>query len=288
MDWRLASLIMFVSSVLLYLLVRKSQLGRVSNTLINISMFGVPCVIIFFINLLQNTLFSVTPTQLTLLAFTAFFFSYLGNILSLKGMGLAPNPGYSLILSKSYVVYTTLFAVILLNSSLTLKNLFAILLIVSFSVLMAIPAKGDKPGRTAKGKRWIAYSIGAFIAWGNLALMAKLLFNQGLQVTVYLFYLTLFVSIFIILQTGITKERLDIKRKDIRIIAGIGILSAAFNLFLTLGIMLAPNPGYVNAVNASSISLITLFSAFLFKDQLSSRKVIGIVGVTLGMILLFL
>lgn len=53
-------------------------------------------------------------------------------------------------------------------------------------------------------------------------------------------------------------------------------------------IKLAPNIGYVNAINASSISAVTLFSALLFKDEFSIKKFVGVIGVTAGLILLIL
>ena len=40
--------------------------------------------------------------------------------------------------------------------------------------------------------------------------------------------------------------------------------------------------------NAASISLLTLMSAILFKDELSVKKMIGIAGVTLGLFALFI
>ncbi len=68
----------------------------------------------------------------------------------------------------------------------------------------------------------------------------------------------------------------------------IGIFGASFNYFMQVGFNLAPNVGYVNATNAASISLLTLMSAFFFKDELTLKKMIGIVGVTAGLLLLFL
>ena len=68
----------------------------------------------------------------------------------------------------------------------------------------------------------------------------------------------------------------------------IGIFGSSFNYFMQVGFDLAPNVGYVNATNAASISLLTLMSAFIFKDELSLKKMIGIVGVTAGLIFLFI
>ena len=57
---------------------------------------------------------------------------------------------------------------------------------------------------------------------------------------------------------------------------------------MQVGFNLAPNVGFVNAANAASISLLTLMSTFFFKDELTIKKMIGILGVTAGLLLLFL
>jgi len=66
----------------------------------------------------------------------------------------------------------------------------------------------------------------------------------------------------------------------------IGIFSTGFNLFQFLAIQSAPNIGYVNAINASSISVVTILAIILFKDEFSKKKLIGVLGVTIGLLLL--
>jgi uncharacterized membrane protein len=68
----------------------------------------------------------------------------------------------------------------------------------------------------------------------------------------------------------------------------IGIFSSVFNYFNFYSISIAPNVGYVNAINASSISLVTIFSILLFKDEFSWRKLYGVFGVTADLLLLLL
>jgi len=68
----------------------------------------------------------------------------------------------------------------------------------------------------------------------------------------------------------------------------IGLFGSSYAYFMQVGFNLAPNVGYVNATNAASISLLTIMSSFFFKDELTTKKMIGIVGVTAGLILLFL
>lgn len=286
MNWIIASLILFISSVILYLFVRKSQLMKIPNAFNNLAMFAVPAIIYLIMAVYQHNSIVLSGKHLLLTLFSAFFFSYLGNVFSLTSIQSAPNPGYSLIISKSYVVFTTLVAVLIFGSKLTIKNAIAIICIVAFSALIMISKSHVKKNTN---KKWILYACGAFFAWGFLALMSKYLITDGIQIPVYLFYLSLFVSLMI---TGeIILKKVPIKgilnTSTYVVLLGIGIASMFFNLFIQVGYKLAPNPGYINAANASSISLVTLLSAYFYKDELTLRKIVGVLGVTAGLVLLF-
>ena len=55
---------------------------------------------------------------------------------------------------------------------------------------------------------------------------------------------------------------------------------------MQVGFDLAPNIGYVNAINAASIAAVTVFSALLFKDELTLKKLVGVLGIIFGLIIL--
>ena len=283
MNWIIASLMLFVSSVLLYLFVRKSQLVKIPDTLNNLAMFALPTVIFFIVAVVQKKSLVISWENLILIIIAAFFFSYLGNVWSLKSIKLAPNPGYSLIISKSYVVFTTVIAVIFLNAHISLRNAIAIIFIVLFSALIMI----SKSKKQVTNKQWILYAFGAFFGWGFLALVSKYLLNQGVDIIIYSFYIGVFVSIMIISEMIRQKIALTkIKTNEAVILMAIGLSAFFLNLFMQIGFLLAPNIGYINAVNASSISMVSFLSAYFFKDELTLRKIIGVAGVTAGLILL--
>lgn len=276
---------MFVSSVILYLLIRKASLMKMPTPYVNLASFFIPFFVYVIFAFLNHVSVRTTFPHLLLIAALAFFCSYLGNIASLRSIENAPNPGYSLIISKSYVVLTTAFAVLFFNAPLSLKSSFAIALIVGFSVLIMI---GRNTGKGRKsGLAWLLMALGAFFAWGFLSIGTKYAFSLGITVYERLMYLTLFVSAFIGLEIGIRPEKNKLPAfNGWMVLLGIGICSAAFNYFMMVALDTAPNIGYVNAVNASSISAVTIFSALLFGDEFSVRKMVGIAGVTLGLILL--
>ncbi len=278
---------MFVSSVGLYLLIRKSSLLNTPTQLVNLASFTLP--LFFYLLVAASTKgdLSISPHQFIVIAVSSFFFSYLGNVFSLKSIENAPNPGYSLILSKSYVVFTTLVSIFLFHSVLTLRASIAIFLIILFSAFVMIDKRKNRKSHVRP--IWLPLSIGSFFCWGMLALASKYLLIIGLSVLSRLVYLTAIVSLFILFEMRYKKVSWkSLSKQQVLLLFGIGLFSAGFNYFMQQGFNTAPNIGYVNAINASSIAIVSLFSAFLFHDELTKRKLVGIIGVTIGLALIVL
>jgi len=283
-SWIAYSLMMFFSSVALYLTVRKSSLIKTPAYLTNLAMFAIPLIAYIIIGVVNSSSLSISFWQALILLATAVIFAYGGNKASLHAIDVAPNPGYSLVLSKSYVLFTTLVAVTLLGAEITAQRVLAILIIVSFSALIMINPKGAKK---VKSEKWVLLSFGAFFAWGMLSLSSKYLFNNGVDTIAFLIYLYALVTFCIIF---IDKVRIS-KIKEVSssaklLLIGTGIFSTLFNFGQFEAIKLAPNVGYVNAINAASISMVTVFAVILFKDELTLKKAIGVLGVTAGLVLL--
>lgn len=286
MNWIIASLLMFASSVALYLFVRKSNELKTPQQFNNLAMFLIPVVVYLFLSIKTKPNFHLTSFEYALIVIQGIFFSYLGNKFSLKGIENAPNPGYSLIISKSYVAFTVISSIFLFQSTLTLKSAISILCIIIFSAFITV--NKDKK-QVNSNYSWLLFTFGAFFCWGFLALSSKLLLNMGVPILSRLILSMIIVTILI--SGEIVVKRISFKKMSkaqIVTLIFIGIFGSSYAYFLQVGLNLAPNVGYVNAANAASISLLTLLSAFIFKDELSTKKLIGIVGVTLGLLLLFL
>jgi len=249
-------------------------------------MFLIPVAVYLVLSVNTNTRFTLKPFEYFLILVQAIFFSYLGSVFSLKGIEYSPNPGYSLIISKSYVVLTAVASIYIFGAPLTMKSVIAIILIVIFSGLIMI----DKSKNKSKSNTlWLSYTIGAFFCWGLLALSSKYLLNVGVPILTRLMYTMIIVTVIILGEIKIKKIKVfTITKIQLIVLVLIGAFSTSFNYYMQVGFNVAPNVGYVNAVNAASISLLTLLSAFLFKDDLSVKKLIGIAGVTVGLFVLFL
>jgi drug/metabolite transporter (DMT)-like permease len=286
MNWIIASLLMFVSSVALYLCVRKSNALKTPQQLNNLAMFLIPVLVYMAVAVRTPTSFTLTPLAYFLIVMQGIFFSYLGNVFSLKGIQYAPNPGYSLIISKSYVVFTAIASIFIFSAPLTMQSVIAIILIVMFSALISIDK--DK-NRTTSNRLWFPYTMGAFFCWGFLALSSKYLLNMGVPILARLILTMLIVAVLILVEIVVKKINIfQITKPQLVTLLLIGIFGSSFNYYMQVAFNLAPNVGYVNATNAASISLLTLVSAYFFKDELTLKKMLGIIGVTVGLVLLFL
>lgn len=285
MDWILASLCMFVSSIFTYLLVRKSSLVKTPVPYQNLAMFIVPLGIFIFFARASGTSLSVSVYELCILIFTAIFFSYLGNVFSLRSIEYSPNPGYSLIISKSYVVFTALVSVLFFHSPLTLRSAAGILCIVACSALVMIGK--PKTDQSHVRASWLPMAFGAFFCWGFLALVSKYLLDMGVPIYARLIYVMSIVTVFIFGEMKLSRTVFPrVSTSQLWILFAIGAGSAAFNYFQQLGYQLAPNVGYVNAINAASIAGVTVCSSLLFGDELNARKLAGVLGVVIGLIVL--
>lgn len=59
-----------------------------------------------------------------------------------------------------------------------------------------------------------------------------------------------------------------------------------FYYFLQIPEVIGPNLGYVSAINTASNAFYTILVALIFKDHLSLKKFLAVLGVTAGLILL--
>jgi drug/metabolite transporter (DMT)-like permease len=285
MNWIISDLLMFGCSVIMYVAVRKSALDKLPPQYNNLATFAVPFVVFAAASLILRPSFNLTTTQWLEIVGTGIGLAYVGSALSMRSLAIAPNPGYSLVISKSYVVMTSLLAVPLFGARLTLSAILAIVLIVGCSALIIINPRRNKAAGNAS---WAPLAIGSFLCWGFLSLVAKHLLSQGVATVVFLTGLFAVVMICIMLEMWYRQIRFGLVSERIGSFLTIGLAATGFNYFNFYTIGIAPNVGYVNATNAASIGAVTIVSAVLFKDELTRQKLLGVTGIIAGLLLLFI
>lgn len=285
MNWILAGFLMFASSVPAYLLIRRATLKGMPLSVQNMACFLVPLLLYIPMAIVSHTSLVVTAYQFVVLVVSAILFSYLGAKFSLLSMQYAPNPGYSLVISKSYVVFTTLFAMIFFQAVLSVRAAIGVGLIILFSAVILIDPKKKQSGNARP--IWLPLTIATFLCWGMLAISSKYLLEIGVPIYVRLIYMLAIVSALIFVD--MKKEKVTLTKMSFHhwlLFIMIGIFFTGFNYFMQLGYGLAPNIGYINAINAASIAFVTIGATIFFHDEFSIRKFIGVIGVIAGLILL--
>jgi drug/metabolite transporter (DMT)-like permease len=256
------------------------------NNKINTFMFLTPAIPVAYIFVLfTNSTIAISFYHLLFIFVGTYFFSYLGNVFSFIGIKEAPNSGYSLVIQKSYAIYTAIAATFLFGSRLSFQAILSIIIIVLFTAIIMINRAKEK---TMKNYVWLKYSMLAFFMFGNLALLSKFMQSQGVEPATFAFYVFLFNGIFNGIALYKNKKSVNFKLSNTTwlLLALTGISNGIFNISMFQAYKIAPNIGYVNIINSASVTAITFLSAYFFKDKLTIEKVIGAVGVLLGLALL--
>lgn len=292
MNWIYYALVMYISSVVIYLALRVLQNNKIPSEVNNFFMWAFSA-LTFVLIAIYNWQFPQLEIKYIIFLFcTAFFLSYWGQIFSFEGIRKSPNPGYSLMIQKSYAVFTTVAAVFLFGSELTSKNVIAIIMVIAFLTLILKSDEKENSKQVSKG--WILDSFVAFFLFGINALAAKWLLDQGVDPFVRGFYVMIFLFILfafdILRKSNVNNkfiEHLKTKKLYPWFIL-MGVANGFFNLSMQYAYDYTPNVGYVNIINTASIAAITVLSAILFNEKLGLKKFIGILGVTGGIVLLLL
>lgn len=284
MNWVVSSAIMWAASVSSYLLLRKSNLRQIPIQVNNFAMFFLPFIIYLITVLVKRKEILLSWRVFMIIVVMSILFSYLGNTFSLRGMNDAPNPGYSLIISKSYVVMTTIASIFLFDAELTLRKAIAITAILFCSILLTLQDNRELRPQPSANK-WVWFSLAAFICWGMLSLASKYLLTIGVDPIVRLTY-TMGIATILSIRGSTIKvvSRAGFQDSRVWLLITIGILTALLNYFMQISYDLAPNIGYVNAINLSSIAGVTVLSALIYRDELSLLKSVAMLGTTLGLL----
>jgi len=278
---------MFCASIIYYLILRKATINKINYRFSNIANFSIPSILFLILNLIQhNNLFPPLPLMGAMLL-NAFFLSYIGAVVSYIAIQKAPNAGYSLIIQKSYAVFTSIAAVFLFNSTLSPIKFIAILITLASTAFVSI-SRGKKVNRA--NYSWVVLSFIAFFLFGALRLTNKAIINGGVPSTVLLFWSQLFVALFSIIDYLIHRKTaiFQATKDNLLTLLGVGVSVTFFYYFLLTSEVHAPNLGYVNVINSSSNAVYTVLVAWLFKDKLTKMKLIAVVTAILGLILLII
>lgn len=284
-EWLIFSLIAFAATLAVNLLIRKIHLNNIPLRVQNSVQFIIPLLGFLIWILLQPGLLKINLFHLSLVIIFAVAFTQIGTVLANKSITLAANPGYPTAITRINALITTLISVLLFGSYLTPVTFIAILIITGASFLFVNYKKEDI---RRNSNLWFWYAIGAGILTSGYALSSKFFIDVNIPLVTRMFYAFLAMSIVQTADLFISKTKIEIKKINLLLLFTLGVSTFIFNIFAQLAFEFAPNPGFVNAFLAASIVPTTLFAAYFFKDELNRRKMMGVLGILIGLILLYI
>lgn len=283
MSWIIASLLMFISSISFYLAVKKLQVLNVDKRLITLANYLFPTVIFFIVSLLQGQRLLFPLLFILSIMVLRVLFNYVGTVAGYKSMEEAPNAGYSLVIQKSYAIYTLFAAAIIYGSEISVWRF----LLSGFILFCASLVAFSKTTKTIKSYRWALYAVVAMLSFGSISLSSKYFAAHGIQASPQLFWtclLTLFITIGDSYRVKLSVGKLS--KEIVAYMTVLGISVSSFYFFKLNAELAAPNLGYVAAINAASNAVYTVLVAKLFGDSLSPKKMLAVIGMTIGLVLL--
>ncbi len=285
MNWAVATILMMFVSVCMYSLVRATKKYSVPPIINTFAMISLPVPLYALAVIAGHIHYSPSLQEIIVMVLQGLVLIYFGNLYALRGIESAPNPGYSVLISKMYVVFTAPASLLLFNSTLSQQSIVGIALIIGFSYLVMVEKKSV---RKTSSSTWVSSTLIAFFCFGGIALSSKYLLQSGVPILIRLLFPGILASILYLPEANKGFRKIKWANQAILLLIGICFCSIAFNYLMQYAFAHSPNVGLVNAANAGSTALLAITSALIFHDHLSKRKLLGIAGVLCGVGLLFL
>lgn len=241
--------------------------------LFNILIYSV-CVIIFGLLLLKETL---SP-------FTFFIGIIFGVVTSLsnlfKMLSLSTGPmNITILVTTSSMIIPTMSG-IFFGESFSIAKLCIVILLIGFIYLYISKNSASKDDDVKVNKKWLLYCILAFVSIGMVGVIQKIHQSSAYksEVSGFLFIAFICAIIFCFFRSRSCEQKLILDKKLILIGLICGGCTFGMN-YINLKLSgLLPSQLFFPLVNGSTIVLSSLFSVIVFKEKLSKRQTIGLVG----------
>lgn len=284
MNWIISSILMSCSSILYYLLIRYGQKRGVTVKEYMSINYPLPTLLFAIMLIMSNQTFILPIHIVPFVLFHGLILEYFGGTISYKAIHAAPNAGYSLVIQKSYAIYTSIAAIFIFNAPLPFWKFITILTIVVLVGIVSIDLKQSKRTKS----NWFLLSIIPFFLFGTNSLVSKYAVTNGANLLTYLFWLFLLMTIITSMDILKRKNTTPFNTSHWKTLLAIGLSGTSFYYFKNVAQIAAPNVGYVGAINSASNAFVTLFAALLFKEHLTNIKLGAIIGIVAGVIIIIL
>ena len=237
------------------------------------------CVILFLALAIKEQISLFTILLSVIFGFTTFFSA----IFKQKALTIGPMHLTNLLVTSSMII-PALSGAIMFGEKFSIYKGIAILILIYFIFLSL--QKTDNGQKL--NKKWLIYCLITFIAAGMIGVLQKIH-----QTSIHKDELSSFLAVSFLMSTVISaimsqKESKSAKIEKRSLIAAIicGVCTFAMN-YINLKLSgILPSQLFFPLVNGSAIILTSIVSCFVFKEKLTKKQTIGLIGGIASLILI--
>ncbi len=228
------------------------------------------CAIAFFVLTLQGGL-----SLYTLLLGVVFGISTtLSNVYNIKAMASGAMHITVLIITSSLIL-PTVFGTLISGEALSLPKAAAIIALIGFIYLSSA---NDKKVKTSK--KWVLYCAIAFLTSGIIGILQKIHQTSVHKNELYGFlgcsFAVSFILALLLSKKGESNTKFTSKQYLLAVLCGACVF--AMNLINLKLSGIIPSQIFFPLINGGSIILSSLLSIFIFKEKITLRQTLGLVG----------
>ena len=227
------------------------------------------CVLMFGILLLKEKLSLFT----VLLGLLFGVVTALSNLFKMLSLSNGPM-NITLLVTTSSMVIPTMSGVFF-GEAFSLAKLFVVVILIWFIYLSV-----SKSDDTKIGRKWFLFCLLAFLFQGTVGVLQKIHQNSAhkTEVSGFLFVAFICAIVFCFIRNRGFNQEIKLGKKTVLIGLVCGGCSFGMNYINLILSGLLPSQLFFPLVNGSAIVISSLMSVILFKERLSKRQTIGLVG----------
>lgn len=199
----------------------------------------------------------------------------INNTYYLRALSVGPMNITDLIATSSMLI-SAMSGVILYNETFSISKLIATIFLILFIYLTIKPAKGGAKAN----KKWLFYCLIAFITQGGIGVIQKVHQSSAYKGELFGFLAVAFM-VSLVSSVFATKKSRPEKRMGAKEYVTFSIQGICMFLMHFLNLKLSgmfPSQFFFPVSAGSGIIFVLLISAFVFKERLSVRQTIGLLG----------
>lgn len=238
------------------------------------------CAIIFFVLTLNTGISFFTA----LLGVLFSVFTVASNVYTVKALQNGPMH-ITVLITTSSMIIPTVFGMILSSEIPSIAKILSIAALIFFIYL-----SGQKDENGTANKKWILYCLITFVSSGIIGILQKIHQLSVYKDELFGFLCSAFACSFVLALLIIKGKKSEVKveftKKHYAVALVCGLCVFTMNLINLKLSGVIPSQIFFPLVNGGSIVITSLASVIIFKEKLTAKQIIGLLGglISLGLI----